>query len=191
MPTDDFVNASGSDANAQQDYLDISDDVITSHPKYRELEEKHSAARTGMDRSNLTKKQLEAENARLRVLAGEEDTIFEEDKPESSPYVTKEELWEANHAKDLELYGDEQFEKEIEQGIPRHIALDYAKLRYEKAPNNVQVQRQQSMASAGSMSTRDLSNIEITDEDRQDMKTWGYSEKTLLKQKAMKKARGL
>lgn len=189
MPTVTQDNASGSDANAQQNHSDISDDVITSHPRYRELEEKHSAARTGMDKSNLTKKQLEAENARLRVLAGEEEPI-EEAKTETSPYVTKEELWETQHAKDLELYGDDQFQKEVEQGIPRHIALDYAKLRYEKAPNNAQVTRQQSMASAGSTSTRDLSNIEITDEDRRDMKEWGYSEATLLKHKALKKARG-
>ena len=189
MPTDDQVNASGSDAHAQQDYPNISDEVITSHPKYRELEEKHSAARTGMDKSNLTKKQLEAEVARLRVLAGEEAEV-KETKPEPSPYVTKEELWETQHAKDLELYGDEQFQKEVEQGIPRHIALNYAKLRYEKAPNNAQVMRQQSMASAGSTSTRDLSNVEITDEDRKDMKEWGFSEKTLLKHKALKKARG-
>lgn len=189
MPTGTPANASGSDANAQQNNPSIPDEVITSHPKYKELEEKHSAARTGMDKSNLTKKQLEAEVARLKVLAGEEKKV-EEEKTQPSPYVTKEELWETQHAKDLEIYGDETFQKEVEQGIPRHIALNYAKLRYEKAPNNAQVARQQSMASAGSTSARDLSNIEITDEDRRDMQQWGYSEKTLLKHKAMKKARG-
>lgn len=189
MPTVTQDNASGSDANAQQT-TPITEDVIKTHPLYKELEEKHSAARTGMDKSNLTKKQLEAEVARLRVLAGE-DAKIEETKPEPSPYVTKEELWETQHAKELELYGDEQFKKEVEQGIPRHIALNYAKLRYEKAPNNPQVIRQQSMASAGSTSTRDLSDIEITDEDRRDMKEWGFSEATLKKHKALKKARGL
>lgn len=185
-------NASGSDANAQQNSSQISDEVITSHPKYKELEEKHSAARTGMDKSNLTKKQLEAEVARLRVMAGEEDeTVIEEAKPS---FVTREELeskaWEIAHARDLELYADEDYQKEIEQGVPRQTALKYAKLRHEKSPNQVQVSRQQSMASAGSTSTRDLSNVEITDEDRADMKAWGYSEKALLKQKEMKKARG-
>jgi len=183
-------NASGPDANAQQANLVISDEIILSHPKYKELEEKHSAARTGMDKSNLTRKQLEAEVARLKVMAGEQESQEEKDEPS---YVTKEELqataWEIANARDLELYADEQYQKELSEGVPKATALRYAKLRHEKAPNDAQVMRQQSMASAGSTSTRDLSSIEITDEDREDMKRWGYSEKSLLKQKALKKAR--
>lgn len=190
MPTV-LDNASGSDANAQQNYPEISDEVITSHPKYKELEEKHSAARTGMDKSNLTKKQLEAEVARLRVMAGEEEQVeVVEAKPS---FVTREELqstaWEIAHAKDLELYGDEEYKNEVSSGIPKETALKYAKLRFQKSPNQVQVSRQQSMASSGQTSTRDLSNVDITDEDRADMKLWGYSEKTLLKQKELKRAR--
>jgi hypothetical protein len=192
MPTDDQVNASDSDAYAQQNHSEIPDEVVTSHPRYKELEEKHSAARTGMDKSNLTKKQLEAELAKYKMLAGEEEPVVEKEDP---PFVTKKELeeklWKAQHSKDLELYGDETYLKDVEEGIPAAKALEYAKLRYEKTPNNVQVTRQQSMASSGSTSTRNLSNVEITDQDREDMKQWGFSEKTLLKQKAMKKARGL
>ena len=189
MPTDE-VNASRSDANAQQNTPEITDDVVTSHPRFKELEEKHAAARQGMDRSNLSRKQLEAEVARLKVMAGEEEVIEQEVQPS---YVTKEELeskaWEIANAKDIDLYGDDEYQKELEQGIPKATALKYAKLRYEKSPNQAQVVRQQSMASSGSTSTRDLSNIDITDEDREDMKTWGYSEKTLLKHKALKRAR--
>lgn len=188
MPTDDSVNAIGSDPNGHQNQPNIPDEVITSHPAYKALEEKHSAARTGMDKSNLSKKQLEAEVARLRVLAGEEAPAPEV-KTEPSPYVTKEELWETQHAKDLELYADDQFKKEVDMGIPRHVALGYAKLRYQSSPNNAQVIRQQTMSSAGSTSNRDIPNIEITEEDRRDMATYGYSEAALLKQKRLKASR--
>lgn len=190
MPTDDKVNALGSDPNGHQNQPSIPDEVITSHPAYKALEEKHSAARTGMDKSNVSKKQLEAEVARLRVLAGE-DAPAEEVKTETSPYVTKDELWETQHEKDLETYGDDQFKKEVDMGIPRHIALGYAKLRYQGNPNSAQVMRQQAMSSPSSTSTRDIPNIEITDEDRRDMAQYGYSEAALLKQKKLKASRKL
>lgn len=191
MPTDENNAVTPTvEANAF-DISTLTPEIIESLPYVKELKEKHAAARTKMDESNLTKKQLEAEVARLKILAGEEAAVAEEVKPS---FVTKEELsetlWESQNAKDLELYADEQFHKDVEIGVPRSKALEYAKLRQQKETNSAQLLRQQSMASSGSTSTRDLENIEITDKDREDMKKWGYSEATLLKHKKMKAARG-
>lgn len=190
MPTDDNVNASVATALAEGSTPAITDEAITSHPKFKELEQKYSAARTGMDTSNLSKKQLAAEVARLKVLAGEEDTATPEEKP---AFITRADLeakaWELTNAKDLELFADDTYKKDVERGIPADYALENARLRYKSNPDNVKVQRQQAMSSAGSTSTRDLSDVEITDQDHEDMKTWGFSEKALLKQKRLKKER--
>jgi hypothetical protein len=192
MPTEDG-NASQPTAadNATFDVTAIPAEQLENHPLVKELKAKQAAAHTGMDKANLTKKQLEAEVARLKVMAGEQDAIEEvEQKPS---FVTKEELttqlWEAQNAKDIEIYADDKYKQELDMGIPKPVALEYAKLRYQKNPNNAQVMRQQAMASQGSSSTRDLSDIEITDEDRADMKTWGYSEEAIRKQKRLKQAR--
>jgi len=192
MPTTDGNGASPTaTGNAPElDVTSLTEEQIETHPHVQELRKKYSAAHSGMDSANLTKKQLEAENARLRVLAGEEAENEEEPKPS---FVTKEELtstlWETQNAIDVELYGDEDYRKELDRGVPKDIALQYAKLRFQKNPNSAQVMRQQAMASQGSTSTRDLSDVEITDEDREDMKKWGYSEKALLRQKKLKASR--
>lgn len=174
------------------DVTTLAPELLESHPYVQELKKKYSAAHSGMDNANLTKKQLEAEIARLKVMAGEEaESVEEEPKPS---FVTREELemkaWEIAHAQDLELYADDEYKQELDRGVPRDVALKYAKIRQQKNPNSAQVLRQQAMASQGSSSTRDLSDIEITDEDRADMKLWGYSEETIRKQKQLKKARG-
>jgi len=188
MPTDNEDGVSPTvDANATV----LTPEQIEGHPLYQELKKKYSAAHTSMDSTNLSKKQLEAELAKYKMLAGEEEPEEEEVKPS---FVTKEELkstlWEDRNAKDLELYADDDYKKELDRGVPRDIALQYAKLRHKKDPNSAQVQRQQAMASGSSTSSRDLTDIDVTDEDRVNMKLWGYSEKTLLKQKALKRERG-
>lgn len=192
MPTDDGNGTSptATDNATQIDVTTLTPEQLEAHPHVQELKKKYSAAHQSMDSVNLTKKQLEAENARLRVLAGEQAETTEEEKPS---FVTKEELkstlWESQHAQDLELYADDDYKKELDRGVPKDIALHYAKLRHQKNPNSAQVMRQQAMASQGSTSTRDLDDVEITDEDRADMKKWGYSEKALRKQKQLKKMR--
>ena len=193
MPTDDGNGASptATDNASQLDVTKLTPEQLEQHPHVQELKTKYSAAHSGMDKANLTKKQLEAELAKYKLLAGEEEPVVEEAKPS---FVTKEELsatlWESQHAKDLELYADDDYKKELDRGVPKDIALHYAKLRHQKNPNSAQINRQQAMASPGSSSTRDLSDIEITDEDRADAKLWGYSEKAILKQKQLKKSRG-
>lgn len=185
MPTDDdnaempTVEANAPDVSA------LTPELLESHPYVQELKAKQAAAHSKMDQSNLSRKQLEQEVKRLKELAGEEI--------EQPSYVTKEELeakaWELSHAKDVELYQDEDYQKELEMGIPKEVALRYAKLRHQSNPNQAQVMRQQSVAQGSAASTRDLSSIEITDEDRADMKRFGYSEKALLKQKKLKAER--
>lgn len=193
MPTDDDngANPTVTDNAPALDIATLTPEQLESHPHVQELKKKYSAAHSGMDSANLTKKQLEAEVARLKVMAGEEE--LEEEEPTPS-FVTKEELtstlWEAQNAKDLELYADDDYKKELDAGVPKSIALQYAKMRAQKNPNSAQVMRQQAMASQGAASTRDLSDVEITDEDREDMKKWGYSEKSLLRQKQLKRDRG-
>lgn len=176
------------------DVTTLSLDQLESNPYVKELKEKHAAARTQMDKSNLTKKQLEAELAKYKTLVGEEDAPEAQEDQKTPDFVTKEELsntlWETQNAQDLELYADDEYQKELDRGVPRDIALHYAKLRQQKDQNSAKLLRQQSMASSGASSVRDLENIEITEQDRADMAKWGYSEATLLKQKKLKAMRG-
>ena len=190
MPTNDDNGASPTDfvnADSGFDVTTIPTEMLESHPYIQELKKKNAAAHSKMDESNLSKKQIQAELAKYKTLAGEEELPEEEDE---SPYVTKAELWEDRNSKDIEVFGDEEYLRDIEQGIPKAYALKTAKLRYGNSSPDAQVLRQKSMASAGSTSTRDISDIEITDQDRADQAIWKYSTKAMLKQKALKKARG-
>jgi len=193
MPTD-YGDGESPTSNANATALDmssISPEQIESHPHVQELKKKYAAAHSKMDATQLSHKQLEAELAKYKTLAGVEELEEEEVTPS---YITKAELtstlWEDRNAKDIELYADDDYKIELDRGVPRDIALKYAKQRHQKSPNSAQVQRQQAMASGSSTSTRELTDIDVTDEDRVNMKLWNYSEKTLLKQKALKRSRG-
>lgn len=193
MPTDDTVNASGSDADtAHQTSSEITDDLIVSHPKYKELEEKHAAARNGMDQSNLSKKELQAEVARLRVLAGvEEAEVKKDDEPQT---VTKaelqEQIWELKHAEDVELYGDSEYKADIENGIPKEYALKTAKLRFQSNPDKARLDRQQTMASGSNSSVRNLDANSYEGFNEEEAKRYGYTKETWLEHKKLKEARG-
>lgn len=193
MPTVDD-NASGQPApKAPPATSEISEDAVKAHPLFKELEEKHSAARTGMDQSNLSKKELQAEVARLRVMAGEEGPKAEA-KTDEPQVVTKAELqqqlWQLQNAKDVEVYGDEQFTKDVESGIPRDYALQNAKLRYQSSPDKARLERQQTMASGSATSTRTLESEDLEGFDPVEAAKWGYSKESWLKQRQLKKARG-
>lgn len=172
MPTDDNNdNASTSDAtteDAQQETPTISDEDVTSHPKYKELQEKHSAARKGMDNSNLTSKEKDAEIARLKVLAGEE----EESEPEEQPaYATKEDLaksaWELKNASRIELV-DEEYNKILSEGfegdpVTNAVALELA----EKAMkvDNGGSERQSAMSQPSTTTRKTEPDVELTEYD--------------------------
>jgi hypothetical protein len=159
MPTDDLteVTASSPDAEAQQEDSDSSDD-LASHPKYQELRKKHSAARKGLDDKAKELKAAKAELARLKVLAGESEEEPEQPE-EGSQYVTKDELWEIAHKREIELYADDEYKEDVKAGIPREKALRYATLRHGTGDNSARRERMEAMAS-GSTTDRSLAGEE-------------------------------
>lgn len=127
-----------------------------THQQVEELKKKHSAARKGLDEKAKLLKEKEAEIARLKVLAGEDSKEETPEEDESQPkYVTQEELdskaWEIAHKSDLELYSDDEFKSDVESGIPKEKALKYAKLRYETMDDSARRERQEAVASTGSV----------------------------------------
>jgi hypothetical protein len=189
MPTDE-LNASEHDESedSHHDNSDTKDDV-KSHPDYQELEKKYAAARQGMDKSNLTKKQLEAEVAKYKTLAGVKEEPEETEEKPLTRAELQEQLWELKNAKDVEIYSDEEYEQDIKNGIPRDYALKTAKLRAQANPDKARLDRQKQMAS-GSSGHREIDDQDFTEKDRQDMAKWGYSEEALRKHKQLQKERG-
>jgi len=195
MPTDANGNGSSptsNNANAQVDVTSLTPEQLEANPHFADLKTKYSAARTGMDDANVSKKDLKAEIARLRVLAGEEITPEKED--DSSKPITKADLqkqvWELSNAKDIDLYGDEEYKNDVDSGIPKEYALKTAQLRFQSNPDKVRLERQQFMASGSSASTRNVSSIDMEGYNPEEAKKWGYSKETWIKQREMKKARG-
>lgn len=198
MPTDDIVNgASPTDTSVNASQIDVTAlpiEELEKHPHVQELKKKYSAAHTDMDKTNLSKKELQAEVARLKVLAGEDATPAQEPVDESAKPVTKAELqqqvWEISHQKEVELYGDEEFQKDVQSGIPREYALKTAKLRFQSNPDKARLERQKTMASGMAMGTRDLQSDELTPAEQEGIAKGLYSKETVLKHREMKKARG-
>jgi hypothetical protein len=191
MPTDDFDASDATDKVSEGTTSETQDD-IESHPKFQELQKKYAASRQGMDKTNISRKQLQSEIARLKVLAGEEETPEEEVSTEPQ-YVTKEQLqeekWELLHTKDIEIYGDEEYADDLKNGIPRDYALKTAKLRYQSNPDKARLDRQKANAT-GSTSTRNLESADLEGFNPEEAKKWGYSKETFLKHKQMKKEQG-
>lgn len=193
MPTDENGNElapTAQNANASDlDVTTLTPEQLAENPHFKDIQTKYAASRTGMDTANLSSKQLKAEVARLKILAGEEEEPIEE-----STTVTKQELkdqlWELSNSKDVELYADDKYEEDIEKGIPKEYALENAKLRLQANPDKARIERNKLSAQGGNSSERNLDSTDITDKDRVAMKTWGYTEEAILKQKQLKKDRG-
>ena len=185
MPTDETVektedvNASPQTEESPPENPETTDD-ITSHPKYKEMEEKHAAARKGMDKANLSKKELEAENARLRVLAGQEseDDEVPDEQPKS---VTEKELaeleWKIKNEKRIALVEDD-YEEILEEGyqgekVSKNVALELAEKRAKIDSSSAQRDRHQDMATSSVTNRSAEEPIEITDYDRK----FGITEK--------------
>tara|TARA_R100001530_G_scaffold118900_1_gene86046 strand:- start:1142 stop:1741 length:600 start_codon:yes stop_codon:yes gene_type:complete len=171
-----------SDEGQENPPVEVEEEVITNHPLYKTLQEENSANEREKERykGRLNKVQEGLQEEKKKV----------EPKKEPTEYVTREELWESQNSKEIELYADEEYEKDVEDGIPKEKALKYSKLRFEANPDEARLNRQKDMASGSPASNRDLSDTsEITDKDRENMKKWGYSEEALKKQKQLKKDR--
>lgn len=194
MPTVED-NASRSDVltETQQDTSQDTDALQKAQQELADLKEKHAAARKGMDDANLSKKELQAEIARLKVLAGESETKVEEETEEPQT-VTKEELqaqlWELKHAEDVEIYGDEEYQNDIKSGIPKEYALKTAKLRYQSNPEQARLARNKSHAQGSSASDRNLEDKNLEGFNQEQADFWGYDKETYLKHKKLKEARG-
>lgn len=194
MPTNDGANGAnptGSPVTASPELLALTPEQLEGHPHVQELKKKFSAAHQDMDKTNLSRKELQAEVARLKVLAGEEDTPVLH--TQSDP-VTKEELqaqvWELKHGNDLELYGDDQYKSDITRGIPKDYALENAKLRYQSNPNTANLARQQSMASGAAAGVRNLAGEDLTPLELEGIAQGLYSKETALKHRELKRLRG-
>lgn len=189
MPTNEEIVTAEEQTDETPPAETLDEDAVKAHPMYKELEGKHAAARKGMDTSNLTNKELKAEVAKFKTLAGVEEEV--EAKGEEP--ITREELegklWKLQHSEDIGIYSDEEYEQDIKEGIPSDKALKYAKLRYQANPDQARLERQKQMASGSSANTRTLDSTDITEKDREDMAKWGYSEAAILKQKQLKKER--
>ncbi len=197
MPTNEGGNgASPTTASVNAQVLDVTSltpEQLEAHPHFQELAKKYTAAHQDMDKTNLSRKELLAENARLKVLAGEEETVVPEEKP-----LTRKELEQMNvemrfdllNAKDLELYGDEKFKADLQSGIPKAYALENAKLRYQASPDKVRLERQQVMASGIAVGVRNLDSDELTPTEQKGIAEGLYSKETALLHRELKKQRG-
>lgn len=192
MPTDIIDdNASLTDEESHQSNL--NEDDIKSHPLYKELEEKHAAARQGMDKTNLSKKELQAEVARLRVLAGVPEEVKQEESKEA-PITKKdleEQLWLLQYTKDIEVYGDEKYQQDIKSGIPKAYALENAKLRYQSNPDKARIERQQMMSSGSASSDRNLESESLEGFNEDHAKRFNYTKETWIRHQQLKKERGI
>lgn len=196
MPTNDSGNGeSPTTANVNATDLDVTslaEEQLDTHPYVQELKKKANAAHQDMDKTNLSKKELQAENARLRVLAGEDDKpVITKDEPQT---VTKaelqEQIWDLKNSNDVELYGDSEYMKDVEKGIPRDYALKTAKYRYQSNPDQARLERQQTMASGTAMGTRNLGSDDLTPAELKGIADGLYSKETALEYRQIQKARG-
>lgn len=173
-PTAEELSPTGSELEQTLEIdppAEISEEAIKNHPLYKALEEENSAAEREKNRykGRLDKEQKKSE------------------KPE---YVTKEDLWERDNAKDLELYGDDTFKADIENGIPKAYALQTAKLRLQSNPDKARLERQQTMASGTAVGTRNLESDELSDVERKGIADGLYSKETALAHRELKRNRG-
>lgn len=127
MPTEDTLNASEQTVTTPPATPDISDDLIKSHPLYKDLETKHAAARQGMDIANVENKKLKT------LLVGEKP-----EEPKAPEAATKDDLastkaqikWElANEAAIGLADKNGLYSKLISEGKTPQDALDLALYR--------------------------------------------------------------
>lgn len=185
--TPDPTGSNGADpsANGAPPAASLPEDAVKNHPLYKKLEEDRSAAEREANRfkGRLVTKGIPLED---EPAPGTQAPA----KPqEQSQFVTKDELWDRDHAPDIEVYGDDQYKADIARGIPKDYALETAKLRFQANPDKARSERLQSMGSGPAAGTRNLQSDDITEADRRGMAQFGYSEDVVRQHKALKRAR--
>lgn len=96
----------------------------TDAPQNDEVQKLKEELSQAKQREAAARKKMDEVNTELKKLKGDG-----EKKPETQ-FVTKDELWETTHAKELSIYGDDEYKADIAKGIPRDYALNTAKLRH-------------------------------------------------------------
>ncbi len=163
MPTDNSVQtpvtpvATTVTAPPASSTQAIADDAIKAHPLYKDLETRYAAAHKEID-GKKTKKELEAEVARLKVLAGEDAPVVPPvQQTAGSIDATKLQAdieWNIAN-KDLIKLGGQQYVDLLNKGYDKQDALDLATSRLptpeRSAAENL---RAQVSASAGASTDR-------------------------------------
>lgn len=162
MPTDENVNASEQTvAQTPPAQPEITEDAVKAHPLYQELERKHSAARQGMDKANIEKK--EAQKA-------SENSVPQEDT-----------LWLIENAADLKLVKNE-FASYKAKGYSQDDALRLAKLdKGLLSGSKAENARQAATATAPATVDRSEEDVEVSETD----KRFGVSKDTKKKYRSV------
>jgi hypothetical protein len=123
MPTDpQNVDASPADGTTPPADPSTQDDPIRSHPLYKELEEKHSAARKGLDDKAKELKRIKT------ALLNDEPVSPAPTAPKSDAQKMKEDIvWEMRNEEKISL-ASKEYESYVADGIPRDKALKLALL---------------------------------------------------------------
>lgn len=174
MPTDETQSVNASEEQTAKAPLappEITEDAIKAHPLYQGLEEKYAAARKGMDEANIEKKKK---------------TTSPEVKSTSS--LDEEEVdFRIQHIDELKVYGS-TYKELRSKGYDRSDALELAKLKHQKSTTQ-SAEAQAANSSPSPVANRSISSDVITDQDQQDMQTWGFSKETLIAHKKLKQQR--
>ena len=179
MPT---ATDNGASPTAADNAKEGTDDAAN---QLAEAKQRESDARKGMDEAKIEAKKLKEENERLKKIAlGEKEEKIEEKKPE---YLTKDEFntvvkFELSNQDKIQL-NSEGYESYKEKGYSPQDSLRLAHLDKGITSDTMADHLRQSQSSQGSASTDRSDAKVVPPEVREDMKKWGYSEETYLKNK--------
>lgn len=138
--------SNATDAATQVVAPQLTDDPAVLKKQIAELEERNAAYRKGVDQNAAEKKRQEAEIARLKVLAGEKETVVAPNPEDGKAPVTREEFnktlsrrdFETANATGLKLLNEEQrkaYNQVAENGGDLQAALDLGLFRSGVTPS--------------------------------------------------------
>lgn len=177
MATDHEVSASpeASDTGAPQT-PEIDEAVLKTHPSFKALEEAKNAA----------VQELKTMKGRLKSVTSEKTD--EKVEPQSKSSLDEEEVdFRIQHSDELKVFGPTYKELRA-KGYERPHALALAKLEHQKSTTQ-SAEAQVANSSPSAVANRSISSDVITDQDQQDMQTWGFSKETLIAHKKLKQQR--
>lgn len=178
MATDQEVSASTEAVTTDVPQTpEIDEAVLKTHPAYKALEEAKNAAdqelktMKGRLKSETSKKSEPKDDTTSKASLDEEEVDFR-----------------IQHNDELKVYGA-TYKELRSKGYDRSDALELAKLRHQKSTTQ-SAEVQAANSSPTPVAARSISSDVITEQDQQDMQTWGFSKETLLAHKKLKQQRG-